>query len=137
AGWALVAAPAEQKRAIRSQVDAQFSMPFGAARAITYGAVPLAALERAPAEAQELGDLIARVECVHDAELDAAFPQRWGAAVGVELRDGSVLRARTPGFRGSPTAPADRDAIRAKAAELIPADALSALDARSAPALTP
>ncbi|HZV72105.1 MAG TPA: MmgE/PrpD family protein [Conexibacter sp.] len=132
AGWDLVAAPADAKREIRGQVDAQFSMPFGAARAVAYGAVPLAAFERAAAEARELGDLIARVECVRDAQLDAAFPTLWGGAVALELHDGTVLEARTPTFRGSPGQPADRAAIRAKATELLPADVVAALEARSA-----
>lgn len=134
AGWDLVAAPVGAKRRIRGQVDAQFSMPFGAARAVARGATGLAAFERAAEEAVELQPLIDRVECVRDARLDAAFPSRWGAAVELELRDGRVLTARADGFRGSPSDPADRAAIRAKAAELLPEDVVTALDVRSTPA---
>ena len=36
AGVGLVAEPAEQKRSVKSEVDAQFSMPFAAALALTH-----------------------------------------------------------------------------------------------------
>src|SRR5262249_55948398 len=53
------------------------------------------------------------------AELDAAYPARWGAEVTLSFDDGETVELRTPAFRGSPGWPAGRPEIEAKAAGLL------------------
>jgi 2-methylcitrate dehydratase PrpD len=118
-GWTLVADPIERKRRVRSSVDAQFSMPFTAALAIARGAVRLDDVERAAELGPELESLTQRISCVEDAELEAAYPGSWGAAVTVRHRDGKVEQRRSADPLGSPARPVDREGIVAKAAGLL------------------
>ncbi|HET8672833.1 MAG TPA: MmgE/PrpD family protein, partial [Thermoleophilaceae bacterium] len=61
AGWTLVAEPIELKRRVRSPVEAQFSMPFTAALAISRRAVRLEDIERAADLSEELTPLMGRI----------------------------------------------------------------------------
>lgn len=119
AGQPLVAEPLDRKRIIRNSVDAQFSMPFTAALALTYGNVTLDDLEHAPDRARELQPLMERIE-VHTSDvLEAQYPERWAADVRIELDDGSVAEFAEPAFFGSPTCPPGRADITDKAASLV------------------
>jgi 2-methylcitrate dehydratase PrpD len=118
-GWSLVAHPIEAKRMARSEVDAQFSAPFVAAAAVARRRVTLADFRRAPEVGRELGELMGRVECFASPALDAAYPGRWGAEAWIRLRDGTVLSAEEPSFRGSAEAPPSWDDIVAKHAALV------------------
>jgi len=125
AGWDIVAEPRARKLSPRSVVDAQFSMPFGAACAIVRGRASIH--EHAPASLDDpvLRSVMERVECVRDAELDARYPRRWPAWVEVRTRDGRTLVARVDHPRGDPENPLSRDERVAKVADLV-GDALPA-----------
>jgi 2-methylcitrate dehydratase PrpD len=60
-----------------------------------------------------------RVTCFEDTEIEAAYPESWGAVVRVRYRDGSVEERRSSDPLGSPSRPLDRDGILAKAAGLL------------------
>jgi 2-methylcitrate dehydratase PrpD len=122
AGWTLVADPIERKRTVEGPVDAQFSMPFTAALAVTKGAVRLDDIESAATLGPVLEPLAARVECFQDEAIEAAFPDAWGAVVRVRYRDGRVEERRCADPVGSPARPVDRAVILEKGAGLLGAD---------------
>jgi 2-methylcitrate dehydratase PrpD len=118
-GMGLVGEPADRKRTVASMVDAQFSMPFGAALTLSRGSSSLADFEQAGRLAAELQPLMDVTWMHTSAELDAAYPARWGAEVTLSFADGGTVDLRTPAFRGSPGWPAGRGEIEAKAAGLL------------------
>ena len=118
-GMGLVAEPADRKRAVANMVDAQFSMPFGAALTLSRGSSSLADFQRASSLAAELQPLMDRTWMHTSTELDAAYPARWGAEVTLGFADGEAVELHTPAFRGSPGWPAGQPEIEAKAAGLL------------------
>ncbi len=62
--------------------------------------------------------LCARVEMVLDAEVDAAYPQRWIGKVSVTTTDGRVLQGRVDEPKGDPGNTLSREEITAKALRL-------------------
>jgi 2-methylcitrate dehydratase PrpD len=118
-GMGLVGEPADRKRAVANMVDAQFSMPFGAALTLSRGSSSLAHFQQAGKLAAELQPLMDRTWMHTSAELDAAYPARWGAEVTLGFADGETVELRTPAFRGSPGWPAGQPEIEAKAAGLL------------------
>jgi len=118
-GMGLVGEPADRKRTVANMVDAQFSMPFGAALTLSRGSSSLADFQRAGSLAAQLQPLMDRTWMHTSAELDAAYPARWGAEVTLSFAGGETVELRTPAFRGSPGWPAGRPEIEAKAAGLL------------------
>jgi 2-methylcitrate dehydratase PrpD len=124
-GWDLVAEP----KAIRGQVDAQFSMAFGAALALSERRATLDDFERAPEIAGRLRPLMDRVECFRSPRLDAAYPAAWGAEVEVRTRAGATLSRAEDHFLGSPRQPASAGDLCATAAALLGDERAAALAA--------
>lgn len=118
-GFALVAAPADEKVNVSNQVEAQFSLPYAAALLLTRGEATLDGFRRASELAPSLRPLMERVECVTSPELDRAYPARWGAAVSIEFTDGRTLERATPHMRGSPAAPLGWTELEQKIAGLL------------------
>src|SRR6266516_316017 len=118
-GMGLVGEPADRKRAVANMVDAQFSMPFGAALTLSRGSSSLADFQQASSLAAQLQPLMDRTWMHTSAELDAAYPARWGAEVTLSFTDGETVELHTPAFRGSPGWPAGQPEIEAKAAGLL------------------
>ncbi|HEY6279039.1 MAG TPA: MmgE/PrpD family protein [Streptosporangiaceae bacterium] len=126
-GMGLVGEPAERKRSVANMVDAQFSMPFGAALTLSRGASSLTDFQDAGRLAPQLQPLMDKVWMYTSAELDAAYPARWGAEVTLSFADGEVVELRTTAFRGSPGWPVGRAEIAAKAAGLLGEPAATSL----------
>jgi 2-methylcitrate dehydratase PrpD len=111
AGVALVGRPIERKREPRNIVDAQFSMPFLAAVALTrrrltwsdYDALDDAGIRQ----------LARRVVVSADAEANRVFPKRWLASVAIEAR-GRTLTDRRWRTRGEPESPLTWADVEAK-----------------------
>ncbi len=118
-GMGLVGEPADRKRAVANMVDAQFSMPFGAALTLSRGSSSLTDFQQASSLAAELQPLMDLTWMHTSAELDAAYPARWGGEVTLSFAGGETVELRTPAFRGSPGWPAGRPEIEAKAAGLL------------------
>jgi 2-methylcitrate dehydratase PrpD len=118
-GMGLVGEPAERKRTVANMVDAQFSMPFGAALTLTRGSSSLADFQNARRLAPQLQPLMDLTRMHTSAALDAAYPAQWGAEVTLAFADGETVELRTSAFRGSPGWPAPRGEIEAKAAGLL------------------
>ncbi len=114
AGVDIIAEPVASKRRPRNVVDAQFSMPFGAAVALRDGRADLAQYAEAQLDDASLESLMDRVEYTIDPELDREYPARWPAWARVETRDGRILEARVPEPKGDPGNPLDEVELRAK-----------------------
>jgi 2-methylcitrate dehydratase PrpD len=126
AGWGLIADPIEAKRRPSSVVDAQFSMPFGAAVAALHGAAGTTEFTPEVIHSVDVADMMDRVECYRSAGLDAQFPERWPAEAQLVLRDGRVLMARIDFPKGDPEQPLTwtelEDKFRALTSSTVTAD---------------
>ncbi|GAB3596445.1 MmgE/PrpD family protein [Corynebacterium faecale] len=119
AGASLVSLPRERKNTVTSAVDAQFNMPFGAALALKTGEATVADFDNAPEIANELSDLIPKVNCYTDEAIEAAFPAAWQARVKVVLEDGTEFEKFEDAFVGSSGKRATWEQIENKAAGLV------------------
>ena len=102
AGYNVIAAPEEQKRNPKNVVDAQFSMPFGAAIAILNGRATLNEYTEENLNSPQVKELMEKVSCVQDPALEANYPSRWPAWGEVETSDGRTLRAEVEFPKGDP-----------------------------------
>jgi 2-methylcitrate dehydratase PrpD len=106
AGVALVGEPVNRKRLVANTVDAQFSMPFGAALALVTGGSTLEDFLKAAQLAPQLQPWMDRVRVYTAPHLDEDYPQAWRAEVIVQKVDGSRDVLETASFYGSPGSPA-------------------------------
>ena len=87
AGAPLIAEPKENKYNPQSIVDAQFSMPFGAAVALLYRKAGLKEFHPSKIRSEEVRRMMKRVECFVDLDLDKTFPKQWCATAEIlEMR---------------------------------------------------
>ncbi len=105
AGLGLIAEPAERKYAPQSIVDAQFSMPFGAAVAILYRRAGLREFQPSKIQSEKVKAMMKKVECITDPELDRAYPQQWGATAEIMTRDGRRYFTKIEHPKGDPENP--------------------------------
>jgi 2-methylcitrate dehydratase PrpD len=105
AGYPIVAEPQELKYNPKSVVDAQFSMPFGAAVAVLYGRASLNEYTQEKVESSEVREMMGRISCVQDPELDKAFPNQWPASVSIATKAGEVFKAHIDYPTGDPENP--------------------------------
>ncbi len=104
-GHGLVADPIEQKRKANTIVDAQFSMPFGAAIALLRGQAGLSVFTEKEIQDSTVQALMQRVECYAAPELDDYYPDEWRASASVEMLDGSIFEAKIRFALGDPHNP--------------------------------
>lgn len=76
AGAPLIAEPIENKYRPQSIVEAQFSMPFGAAVAVLYRKAGLGEFHLSKINSEEVKRMMRQVECVVDPDLDQTFPKQ-------------------------------------------------------------
>ena len=101
-GMGLVATPEEAKRNPKSVVDMQFSMPFAAAVALTYGRASLAEYAVGVPDRPEVRHIMERVQCVTDPKLDALYPRHFPTWAEVRTKDGRTLRSELIYPKGDP-----------------------------------
>ncbi|WP_376795099.1 MmgE/PrpD family protein [Thermogemmatispora sp.] len=118
AGRGLVADPIETKRQPSNVVDAQFSMPFGAAVALVTGQAGLSVFNETWLWHPEIRDLMQRVDCESDPELDRHYPAEWRATASVEMDDGQVFQASVRYPLGDPENPLSGEQLAARFHEL-------------------
>jgi hypothetical protein len=87
AGMSLVGEPLSLKRKVTGMVDAQFSMPFGAALALSRGESSVRDFERAGEIARGLQPLKNLTQVHTSQRLDAAYPSQWGAEVTLRFAE--------------------------------------------------
>ena len=119
AGFALIAEPESQKSNPKSVVDAQFSMPFGAAVAILNGKATLDEFTMEYINLAQVKELMNKVSCVKDAELEEEFPKKWPASVTLKTKDGKTYSTRIDFPKGDPENPLTWDELIAKFRNLI------------------
>jgi len=114
AGWGLVAEPREKKYHPESVVDAQFSMPFGAAIAAIDGAAGLDQFTLEKVRSPKVREMMAKVVTVKDASIEATFPKEWPARVVIELVNGLRHEKFVRYPKGDPENPLTWDEMIAK-----------------------
>ena len=111
AGFPLVAQPEELKRNPKSIVDAQFSMPFGAALAIMYGRTSLEEYVQENVTSPHIKEIMKKVSCVEDPELEREFPKKWPASVEIVTKRGDRYAATIEYPKGDPENPLSWDEL--------------------------
>jgi 2-methylcitrate dehydratase PrpD len=105
AGAPLIAEPIESKYNPHSIVDAQFSMPFGAAAAVLYGRAGLKEFQPSTIRSKTVGEMMRKVECIVDPELDRTFPQQWRATAEILTQDEKRYSTTVEYPKGDPENP--------------------------------
>jgi 2-methylcitrate dehydratase PrpD len=111
AGFAIVAEPEGQKSNPKSVVDAQFSMPFGAAVAILNGKATLDEYTMENVNSARVKELMDKISCVKDPELEKEFPKKWPATVTLQTKDGKTYSTRIDFPKGDPENPLTWDEL--------------------------
>lgn len=105
AGASLIAEPREKKYHPQSVVDAQFSMPFGAAVAILYRKAGLREFQRSRITSEEVKAMMRKVEYAVDPELDLTFPKEWSATAEISTHDRKRYFTKIEYPKGDPENP--------------------------------
>jgi 2-methylcitrate dehydratase PrpD len=105
AGASLIAEPKENKYNPQSIVDAQFSMPFGAAAALLYGRAGLKEFQPSTIRSRPVRETMQKVACIVDPELDRTFPKQWRATAEILTEDEKRYSATVEYPRGDPENP--------------------------------
>ena len=105
AGAHLIADPMEKKYHPQSIVDAQFSMPFGAAVALLYGKAGVEEFQVGVIQSQPLREIMRKVECVVDPELELTFPRQWRGTAEIVTNNGKSYSATVEYPKGDPENP--------------------------------
>lgn len=111
AGAHLIAEPLEEKYRPRSIVDAQFSMPFGAAVAVLYRKAGLEEFHLSKIRSEEVKRMMKRVECIVEPDLEKTFPKRWPATAEILTKDGKKYFTRVEYCKGDPENPLSWDEL--------------------------
>ena len=119
AGFALVAEPEGQKYNPKSVVDAQFSMPFGAAVAILNGKATLDEYTLENVNSVRVRQLMEKISCIKDPDLEKEFPKKWPASVTLQAKDGKTYSTRIDFPKGDPDNPLTWDELIDKFKNLI------------------
>jgi len=119
AGIPIVAQPEESKYVPKSIVDAQFSMPFGAAVAILCGRATLEEYTQKNIMSPEIKQMMAKIYCVEDPELERDYPEKWPASVNISTKEGRQYHARVEFPKGDPENPLTWDELIQKFKGLI------------------
>jgi 2-methylcitrate dehydratase PrpD len=114
AGWALVAEPRGQKYNPQSIVEAQFSMPFGAAVAAMYRAAGIDQFTEENVRSKSVRRMMGRVVVQKDIRIEKNFPEEWPARVAIDLADGRHLETVIRHPKGDPKNPLSWDESIAK-----------------------
>jgi 2-methylcitrate dehydratase PrpD len=114
AGWPLVCEPQERKYSPANIVDAQFSMPYGAAVALLERAAGLDQFSVTKFDSPKLRGLMSKVVLTKDARLEENFPQEWPARVQIEMANGEKFDKFIRYPKGDPENPLTWQELSAK-----------------------
>ncbi|MCI0407825.1 MAG: MmgE/PrpD family protein [Acidobacteria bacterium] len=107
----LIAEPPEQKYHPQNTVDAQFSMPYGAAIALLKRRASLEEFAEDIIRSPEVQMLLEKVKCIEDPELERSFPAKWSGWAEIETLNGERKRARVEMPKGEPENPVGLDEV--------------------------
>jgi 2-methylcitrate dehydratase PrpD len=105
AGAHLIAEPIESKYNPQSIVDAQFSMPFGASAAVLYGRAGLQEFQPSAIRSKAVREMMKKVECIVDPELERTFPKQWRATAEILTEDEKRFSTTVEYPKGDPENP--------------------------------
>ncbi|HEY1240821.1 MAG TPA: MmgE/PrpD family protein [Bryobacteraceae bacterium] len=114
AGWGIVCEPRERKYHPESIVDTQFSMPFGAAVAVTCGAAGLDQFTLEQIRSLRIQRMMQKVVLIKDTRLEKNFPREWPAHVVIQLDTGESHENFVRYPKGDPENPLTWDEMAAK-----------------------
>ncbi len=117
-GIPVICEPAERKYRPTNVVEAQFSLPFGAAVALAKRRAGLDEFSEALLENAAIGALMAKVGYERDPELEKNYPQEWPAWARVSLTNGREVSAQVRFPKGDPENPLSWDELTAKYTDL-------------------
>ena len=118
-GRGLIADPIEQKRQASNIVDAQFSMPFGAAIAILTRKAGLAVFSDEWIQHAAVRELMQKVDCYSSPELDEHYPAEWWASASITMDDGRQYNSQVRYALGDPHNPLSWEQLEARFHELV------------------
>lgn len=118
-GRGLIADPIEQKHHVNNIVDAQFSMPYGAAIALFTGKADLSVFTNEWIQHPAVRELMQKVDCYTSPELDDHYPAEWRASASITLDDGTQYSAHVRYALGDPHNPLSWDQLEARFHELV------------------
>jgi len=118
-GRGLIADPIELKRQPKNVVEAQFSMPFGAAIALFTGKAELSVFTEEWLGNSSIHELMQRVECYSSPALDEYYPDEWRASTNVRMTDGREFSANVRYALGDPHNPLSWGQLEARFHELV------------------
>ena len=111
AAFPLVVDPWEEKMDPKTDVQAQFSLPYTVAAAVVRGRVSFEEFLPESLSDASIREVMARVEVIHDPELDPAFPRSWPARVKIRTTDGKHLESKIDFPRGDVNNPLSWDEL--------------------------
>jgi 2-methylcitrate dehydratase PrpD len=114
AGWPLVCEPQKRKYSPSNVVDAQFSMPYGAAVALTDRAAGLDQFTGESFHSPQIKSLMGKVVLQKDNRIEKNFPTEWPALVSVHLTNGNHFEKYVRFPKGDPENPLTWQELSAK-----------------------
>jgi 2-methylcitrate dehydratase PrpD len=114
AGWPIVCEPGKRKYSPSNMVDAQFSMPYGAAVALADRAAGLDQFTGDRFRSPQIKSLMGRVVLQTDKRIEENFPEEWPARVEVHLASGKKLKKKIRFPKGDPENPLTWEELSAK-----------------------
>ena len=114
AGWGIVCEPRDRKYHPGSIVDAQFSMPFGAAVAALCGAAGLDQFTLGQIRSPRIHQMMGKVVLTKDVALETNFPREWPARVVIETDTGERYENSVRYPKGDPENPLTWEEMAAK-----------------------
>lgn len=111
AGFPIIVTPQEMKYNPKSVVDAQFSMPFGAAVAILYGKASLSQFREKVIQSAPVKEMMKKVHCVENLELEKVYPKQWSATAEIKTKDGRTSSTKIDYPKGDPENPLSWDEL--------------------------
>jgi 2-methylcitrate dehydratase PrpD len=114
AGWPLVCEPQKRKYSPANIVDAQFSMPYGAAVALTDRAAGLDQFSGDSFNSPQIMSLMGKVVLQKDKRIEKNFPAEWPALVSVHLTNGKQFEKFIRFPKGDPENPLTWQELSAK-----------------------
>src|SRR5579864_3570640 len=114
AGWPLVCEPRTRKYAPSNVVDAQFSMPYGAAVALIDRAAGLDQFSGERIPSPQIKSLMGKVSLEKNIYIEKNFPVEWPAIVRVQMKDGRQYEKFVRFPKGDPENPLTWQELSAK-----------------------
>lgn len=114
AGWLLVCEPRQRKYSPSNTVDAQFSMPFGAAVALLHRSAGLDQFTEENVHSSQVKRLMGKVVLTKDMRIEKNFPAEWPARVGIQLTNGALFEKYVRFPKGDPENPLSWEDLSAK-----------------------